>query len=216
MARDGRAARGSSPSTRRSRGIELAGEGAAGVRRRRCSCAGRGRRLPRAERGRRAPARQPPQRRRGGRRRLGARSRCWSRWASGCTTSARAWRSARRTPSGALALGRVPGRRLRAAQHDRGAGDRRAARRATRPRSGGWPAWGCSPARPRSSAPGSARRPSTGGRGVPLRRRRRGDRAGGRADSRPACATEPAACCTRGRSAGIAAGAAVLYATACS
>ena len=42
-------------------------------------------------------------RRRGGTGRGG--SRCWSRSGSGCTTSARAWRSAPRTQSGALALG---------------------------------------------------------------------------------------------------------------
>ena len=89
---DGRAA-GVPGDRRDARGRRARGGGIAGVRRRRARLPRRGVRLPRADRRRLVAGPAPPRPRRG-RRRAARRSRCSSPSGSGCTTSARGWRSA--------------------------------------------------------------------------------------------------------------------------
>ena len=103
---------------------------------------------------------------------------------------------------GALALGRVPGRRLRAAQHHRGAGDRRA----DRPPEAD--AGAARAARPDRRRAGGARRVDRRRRvqrepgRVPVRLRRRRDRAGDRPARAVAARRRRAARCTRAPSPG--------------
>ena len=79
-------------------GTEIAAGERRRLRRRRAALHRRGGRLPRAGRARPLPAR-PPRARHGRPARAPSSSRCWSRSGSGCTTSARASRSARPTRS---------------------------------------------------------------------------------------------------------------------
>ena len=175
-------------------GLEIAADGAVGVRRRRARLPRRARRLPGARRrstrylrGRRERARaaagaggglpgaagrdrdRPAQPRRGPRDRLRLRVR------------------------GARAR-RLPGRRLRDPQHHRGPRDRRPARRRERPASARLAA--PRPDRRRAGDPrrlDRRRRLQPEPRGAAVRRRRRRDRPGDRASSSPRCATSAGA-----------------------
>ena len=110
-----------------------------------------------------------------------ARSRCWSPSASACTTSARAWPSAPPTPPARSRWARSSCR-LRAAQHHRGPGDRRADRRTRSPSLGAARrARRCSPGAPAVlGAWIGAAAFNAVARRVPVRLRRGRDRAGHR------------------------------------